>query len=129
MWVLCGGDKHAVESIFGGKVIVCPTKVMGFPPKKRISDQPSTSTQKSRRTTMVKPRKQFYRNSPTPKNKQVVRTISESDLDSEAEGTTATDDSVHQVVDESDSDSVSDEVANAIRASSNIQDMRNRKRR
>ena len=59
----------------------------------------------------------------------MVRTISESDLDSEAEGTTATDDSVHQVVDESDSDSVSDEVANAIRASSNIQDMRNRKRR
>ena len=75
---------------------------------------------------MVKPRKPLYRNS---KSKQVVRTISESDFDSEAEGTTATDDSVHQDMDESDSDSVSDEMANAIRASANIQDMRNRKRR
>ena len=59
----------------------------------------------------------------------MVRTVSESDLDSEAEGTTATDDSVHQLIEESDSDSVSDEMANAIRSSANIQDMRNRKRR
>ena len=125
----CGGDKHAVESLFNGKVIVCPTKVMGFSPKKRVSEQSFSSTPKKGRTTRT--RKQFYRNPPslTSKSKQVVRTISESDLDSEAEGTSATDDSVHQVIDESDSDSVSDEMANAIRASANIQDMRNRKRR
>ena len=122
----CGGDKHAVESSFGGKIIVCPTKVMGFPPKKRVSDQSSSSMHKPRRT-FTKPRKPS-RNF-MPKGKQVVRTVSESDLDSEAEGTTATDDSVHQLIEESDSDSVSDEMANAIRSSANIQDMRNRKRR